>query len=136
LRGGETLILPPNTTSRAIVEEALYDNHHFAEWERAGWVRRLPARMDDVIAEASPVYPFDPGAEAFAAARAEAIAARTKAAADGGSDTDESGAAPSSEPASESTSASASSAEAPSDEDSSEEAAAARPRTKTNKTAQ
>ena len=132
LRGGETLIVPPNTTSRAIVEEALYDNHHLAEWERAGWVRRLPARMGDVLAEASPVYAFDPNAEAFAAARAEALAALKKDAADDRGDTEES--APAAEAASES--ASASDAETSSDDGSSGEASATRPRTKVNKTAQ
>lgn len=53
LRGGEVLRIPPNTTSRAIVEEALYDNHHLADWERRGWIKRVPARMSDVIAEAN-----------------------------------------------------------------------------------
>jgi hypothetical protein len=28
----------------------LYDNQHVAEWERAGWIAREPARMDDVLA--------------------------------------------------------------------------------------
>lgn len=130
LRSGETLIVPPNTTSRAIVEEALYDNHHLAEWERAGWVRRLPARMDDVLAEASPVYAFDPNAEAFAAARAEALTALKKDAADDRGDTEESTSAPAAE------SASATDAETSSDDGSSGEASATRPRTKVNKTAQ
>jgi hypothetical protein len=53
LRGGETLVIPPHATSRAIVEEALYDNHHLADWERRGWIMRIPARMTDVIAEAN-----------------------------------------------------------------------------------
>ncbi|MBP6749089.1 MAG: hypothetical protein KA144_05580 [Xanthomonadaceae bacterium] len=53
LRGGEVLRIRPNTTSRAIVEEALYDNHHLADWERRGWIKRVPARMRDVIAEAN-----------------------------------------------------------------------------------
>lgn len=52
LRGGEVLRVPPNTTSRAVVEEALYDNHHLVDWERRGWIKRVPARMADVIAEA------------------------------------------------------------------------------------
>ncbi|MCC7247460.1 MAG: hypothetical protein IT473_02445 [Lysobacter sp.] len=55
LRGGEVLSIRPNTTSRAIVEEALYDNHHLADWERRGWIKRVPARMRDVIAEANAV---------------------------------------------------------------------------------
>lgn len=51
LRGGETLVIPPHMTSRAIVEEALYDNHNLVDWERRGWVSRIPARMADVAAE-------------------------------------------------------------------------------------
>ncbi len=70
LRGGEVLMLAPNSTSRAIVEESLYDNHHLPEWERAGWIRRLPARMDDVIADLSP-RPDDPQREAYETWRAE-----------------------------------------------------------------
>lgn len=46
------LRIPPNTTSRAIVEEALYDNHHLVDWERRGWIKRVPARMAEVAAEA------------------------------------------------------------------------------------
>ena len=70
LRGGEVLMLAPNSTSRAIVEESLYDNHHLPEWERAGWIRRLPARMDDVIADLS-ARPDDPHREAYETWRAE-----------------------------------------------------------------
>jgi hypothetical protein len=76
LRGGEVLMLAPNSTSRAIVEESLYDNHHLPEWERAGWIRRLPARMDDVIADLR-ARPDDPHREDYEASRAEA---KTKAA--------------------------------------------------------
>jgi hypothetical protein len=72
LRGGEVLMLPPHSTSRAIVEEALYDNHHLPEWERAGWIRTIPARMDDVIAEA-------PGARAAEARHREQVEGRKKA---------------------------------------------------------
>lgn len=45
LRGGETLILAPGETSRALLEELLYDNQHLRAWEAAGWVARLPARF-------------------------------------------------------------------------------------------
>jgi hypothetical protein len=71
LRGGEVLMLPPHSTSRAIVEEALYDNHHLPEWERAGWIRRIAARMDDVIAEA-------PGARAAESRHLESGEGRAK----------------------------------------------------------
>jgi len=51
LRGGGVLMLAPGARSVALREELLYDNHHVGEWERAGWVRRLPARMSDVAAD-------------------------------------------------------------------------------------
>jgi len=50
LRGGETLPLAPGETSRALLEELLYDNQHLPQWEAAGWIVRLPARF----AEAQP----------------------------------------------------------------------------------
>lgn len=51
LRGGAVVILAPGQRSVALREELLYDNTHLAEWERAGWMRRLPARMSDVQAD-------------------------------------------------------------------------------------
>jgi hypothetical protein len=96
LRGGEVLVLAPNTTSRAIVEELLYDNHHLSEWERAGWIRRIPARMDDVIAETQSQYPEDPHREAYEAWRAEA---KAKAAEEESARSAKSSAAPSAEDA-------------------------------------
>ncbi|HEY0502491.1 MAG TPA: hypothetical protein VGD42_03260 [Lysobacter sp.] len=51
LRGGELLLLAPNERSRVLREELLYDNQHIGEWERAGWLRLVPARMDDLQAE-------------------------------------------------------------------------------------
>ena len=47
LRGGDTLVLGPGQTSRALLEELLYDNHHLPGWEAAGWVARLPAKFAD-----------------------------------------------------------------------------------------
>lgn len=47
LRGGETLVLPPGQTSRALLEELLYDNPFLREWEAAGWLARLPAKFAD-----------------------------------------------------------------------------------------
>lgn len=71
LRGGGVLMLAPGARSAALREELLYDNTHVAEWERAGWLRRLPARMSDVAA--------DEAAAAAAAAPAPAPAAKAKA---------------------------------------------------------
>jgi len=53
LRGGEFLLLAPGGRSRALRDEALYDNQHLVEWERAGWLRRIPARMSEVLADAA-----------------------------------------------------------------------------------
>jgi|KBSSwiStaDraftv2_1062776.scaffolds.fasta_scaffold3699011_1 hypothetical protein len=47
LRGGETLVLAPGQTSRALLEESLYHNQHLPGWEAAGWVARLPAKFAD-----------------------------------------------------------------------------------------
>lgn len=51
LRGGDRLTLAPNERSRVLHEELLYDNQHLGEWERAGWLRRTPARMRELRAE-------------------------------------------------------------------------------------
>jgi hypothetical protein len=75
LRGGGTLVLPPGARSIALREELLYDNDHVAEWEHAGWLRRLPARMSDVAAdEAAAAMPATP-----APARKAAPAAKGRA---------------------------------------------------------
>jgi hypothetical protein len=50
LRGGETLVLPPQSTSRALLEELLYDNPNLREWEANGWLVRLPARFEETQA--------------------------------------------------------------------------------------
>lgn len=57
LRGGEFLLLAPGGRSKALREEALYDNPHLVDWERAGWLRRIPARLRDVLAEKSAPRP-------------------------------------------------------------------------------
>lgn len=59
LRGGETLVLSPGETSRALLEELLYDNHHLPEWEAAGWVARLPARFAETQPQAQAGAPAE-----------------------------------------------------------------------------
>ncbi len=54
LRGGGVLLLATGERSGALREELLYDNCHLAEWERAGWVQRIPARMSEVLADTAP----------------------------------------------------------------------------------
>ena len=66
LRGGGVLMLAPGARSVALREELLYDNHHVGDWERAGWVRRLPARMSDVATDEAAAQ--QAAAEAAAAA--------------------------------------------------------------------
>jgi len=51
LRGGDRLLLASGEWSSVLREEQLYDNHHLDQWERAGWVRRIPARMSELHAE-------------------------------------------------------------------------------------
>jgi hypothetical protein len=50
LRGGEVLYLEPHEVSRALREEALYDNMDVREWERRGLIRRVSAKMSEVLA--------------------------------------------------------------------------------------
>lgn len=86
LRGGGVLMLAPGARSAALREELLYDNDHVAEWERAGWLRRLPARMSDVAADeaaaaaaSAPVPPAKAKAPAAAKGRARASPPAKKA---------------------------------------------------------
>lgn len=65
LRGGGLLVIAPGHTSRALREELLYDNHNIGEWERAGIVTRVPARLSEVSSSGTttvcaPVAPVDP----------------------------------------------------------------------------
>lgn len=48
LRGGAALVLAPGQRSEALREELLYDNCNLPQWERAGWVARVPARFAEV----------------------------------------------------------------------------------------
>jgi hypothetical protein len=57
LRGGEVLLLDAGQRSAALREELLYDNTHLAEWERAGWISRVPARLSEVTPEPSSAAP-------------------------------------------------------------------------------
>jgi hypothetical protein len=76
LRGGHRLVLAPGARSAVLREEWLYDNHHLADWERAGWIQRLPARLSDDALPAP--LPAAPGPAA--PRRKPAAAARPKAA--------------------------------------------------------
>ena len=80
LRGGAVLTLAPGARSAALREELLYDNHHVAEWERAGWLRRLPARMSDVVADEAAAAKPPPAAPAAPAAARRAPARKARAA--------------------------------------------------------
>jgi hypothetical protein len=50
LRGGNSFLLASGQRSVALREELLYDNCHLSEWERAGWISRVPASMSEVLA--------------------------------------------------------------------------------------
>ena len=64
LRGGETLALAPGETSRALLEELLYDNQHLPQWEAAGWIVRLPARFAETQGPAPEAEAEAPAEEA------------------------------------------------------------------------
>jgi len=88
--GGEPLRLGAGETSPPLREELLYGHPFLAQWEAAGLVARLPARMDDVLrrerAEAGLAEDEDEEAdgEAGGAAPEEGAAANTEAAPPGG----------------------------------------------------
>lgn len=49
LRGGGVIYVLPNHISPPLREELLYDNVHLAAWEAQGLVRRIDAKMADVL---------------------------------------------------------------------------------------
>jgi hypothetical protein len=49
LRGGGVIYVLPNHISPPVREELLYDNVHLAAWEAQGLVRRIDAKMADVL---------------------------------------------------------------------------------------
>lgn len=67
LRGGSVMYVLPNHISPPVREELLYDNVHLAAWEAQGLVRRIDAKMAEVLdhearaagrpAEAKPAKP-------------------------------------------------------------------------------
>ena len=63
LRGGAVLVLDAGQRSAALREELLYDNTHLSEWERAGWISRVPARLSEVTPPAAAAPPAKAGAK-------------------------------------------------------------------------
>lgn len=49
LRGGSVMYVEPNQISPPLREELLYDNVHLTQWVQQGLVRRITARMSDVL---------------------------------------------------------------------------------------
>jgi hypothetical protein len=49
LRGGGVMYVLPNQISPPVREELLYDNVHLAAWEAQGLVRRIDAKMTEVL---------------------------------------------------------------------------------------
>jgi uncharacterized membrane protein YukC len=74
LRGGGVMYVLPNHISPPVREELLYDNVHLAAWEAQGLVRRIDAKMAEVLdhearaaerpAEAKPARPEEKSAKA------------------------------------------------------------------------
>lgn len=83
LRGGEVLVLPPGTRSAALREESLYDNPNVPEWERAGWLRREPARLGEVGAAPAAAAPARKDEAAGAPGAAKSAAPKPLATASG-----------------------------------------------------
>lgn len=80
LRGGSVMYVLPNHISPPVREELLYDNVHLAAWEAQGLVRRIDAKMADVLdhearaagrpAEAKPAKPKEKSAPEEKSAKA------------------------------------------------------------------
>jgi hypothetical protein len=49
LRGGGVMYVQPNQISPPVREELLYDNIHLPVWESQGLVRRIDAKMAEVL---------------------------------------------------------------------------------------
>jgi hypothetical protein len=75
LRGGGVMYVPPNQISPPVREELLYDNVHLAAWEAKGVVRRLDAKMAEVLDHearvAAPPAEAKPGKREKKSAKAE-----------------------------------------------------------------
>jgi len=54
LRGGGVLLLAAGQRSAVLREELLYDNCHLPDWERVGWISRVPARLSEAQAVKPP----------------------------------------------------------------------------------
>ncbi len=78
LRGGGVMYVLPNHISPPVREELLYDNVHLAAWEAQGLVRRIDAKMAEVLDH-----------EARAAERAKPAKAEEKSAKDAPDDDDD-----------------------------------------------
>ncbi|MBZ5523731.1 MAG: hypothetical protein LAP21_15975 [Acidobacteriia bacterium] len=72
LRGGGVMYVQPNQISPPVREELLYDNVHLPAWEAQGLVRRIDAKMSEVLEHE--------GRKPVAAAKPKASAKPAKAA--------------------------------------------------------
>jgi hypothetical protein len=69
LRGGEVIYLNPNEVSQPLREELLYNHSHLPRWLEQGLVRRMEAKMSEVLeyekvaARPSPAPPESPAAK-------------------------------------------------------------------------
>jgi hypothetical protein len=76
LRGGGVMYVPPNQISPPVREELLYDNVHLPAWEAQGLVRRIDAKLAEVLEHEAKIA----GRKPAAAPKEEAAAAPAKAA--------------------------------------------------------
>lgn len=81
LRGGRVMYVEPNQISPPLREEMLYDNVHLTQWVHQGLVRRVAAKMSDVLEHEGKATGAKPPA---ASAKTKAAGEEKEAAADGG----------------------------------------------------
>ena len=99
LRGGKVVYLQPNEISQPLREEWLYENVHMPGWLEQGMVRRIGAKMSEVLAYEATVAAKRARAAPAKPASGDAPEAQAKEkVAKGGKDTGKTSGAPSSTP--------------------------------------
>ena len=91
LRGGGVMYVLPNQISPPVREELLYDNVHLAAWEAQGLVRRIDAKMADVLEHEARAAGHPAKAKPAASEKAPAEEESAKAATDDDDDGNEAG---------------------------------------------
>jgi uncharacterized membrane protein YukC len=91
LRGGGVMYVLPNQISPPVREELLYDNVHLAAWEAQGLVRRIDAKMTEVLEHEARAAGHHAKEKPAASEKASAEEESAKAATDDDDDGNEAG---------------------------------------------